>query len=323
MSNAADLDALRRDDPDLLSQEAYKHFQLDMLVQEIRTNPRMLGHDPVTMRHACELYADPRARLQIEIVLREQKLFPPDVWAACFAPHPVPQRRAARETRVHPEAQPLSVVETVEALTMLQEQWHATITGAVRHGLEHPTWYLRIGERTVELGSTRQLQDQTHVRGVVFDATGHIIPWVPGSHKAQWDSMLKALGRVAILIDTPDLTRVGQASELVLCYLESQYYSLANDFDTDEWETCARKNLPFMTEGRIYLHARHFHGHYVHLLAPGVSYQQCLEYLHALDARNVQVTVNTSPRTTRSYWRLPMNWLETIIRPMEKAAHND
>lgn len=322
-----ELDSLTRQDKQVFPDDAYKQFQLGMLLTEIRTNPAMLADDPVTRRHACELYHDPRARLQLEIVLREHHLFPPDVWAACFAPDPVPQRKFVRAAKTPQVPRPTtSAIDTVDALALLQEKWHATITGVIRHGIEQPTWYLTMGGRTIALGTTRQLQDQTHVRGVLFEATGQMVPRVPASHSEEWDMLLEAMAQVAVLIDAPDLTMEGQASELVLCYLETQYYSFAEDFETDEWEACARKNMPFRTGDRIYIHARHFHGHYVHLMAPGISYQQCLEYLHVLKARNVQVTVNTPPRTTRSYWRLPQDWMETTIGPQateDDVVHNN
>jgi hypothetical protein len=193
----------------------------------------------------------------------------------------------------------------------LSEMWHIPILAVIRHGDENTTWSLRLDDaREILLGTSKQLQDQTHVRAAIFDRTGKMIPRIPPKQIAEWDHLLEILSLIALHVANPEMTRLGQIRDVLQGYFDQLPYKLTQDFDTDEWEHLALSKRPFRKDGAIYVHARHCWLNHVRLVLPEWKVADVLDGLRLLKAAYVKVICNTE-KTSRSYWRLPASWDES------------
>ena len=114
---------------------------------------------------------------------------------------------------------------------------------------------------------------------------------------------------MATTVSSPELTRLGQARELMAQYLGQQPGGFTQDFDEEEWEALALRNRPFRRDGALYVHARAWWNTCVRPLAPEIVYADTIGLLRLLGAKNQRVTLNKVAHTDRSYWKLPLSFL--------------
>ena len=190
----------------------------------------------------------------------------------------------------------------------LAETWQIALKAVIRHGDENTTWSLQLEDnREIMLGTSKQLQDQKHVRAAIFDRTGTMIPRIASQQLHEWDHLLEILSLIAIQVENPEMTRLGQIRDIVQGYFGQLSYSLTQDFDTEEWEALALSNRPFRKEGRVYLHARHCWLTHVRLVLPEWRVADVLDGLRLVGATYTKIVCNGA-KTSRSYWRLPVTW---------------
>jgi hypothetical protein len=197
-------------------------------------------------------------------------------------------------------------------LDTLSDVWGIQIRTVIRHGTENALWHLHlIDGREIQLGSSEDLMVQGKVRARIFDVTGHVIPRYSAKDARLWDHHMEMLALVAQTVDTPEMTREGQARALVLGYLEEQRCRLDRDASKEDWGKLALSNKPFVWGGFLYLSLRNFWLTHVRHSAPQLLQTDVLDLLRLLGGRRTKVTINTPSPTSRSVWRLlPARLLE-------------
>jgi hypothetical protein len=190
-------------------------------------------------------------------------------------------------------------------LDTLSDVWGIQIRTVIRHGTENALWHLHlIDGREIQLGSSEDLMVQGKVRARIFDVTGHVIPRYAAKDARLWDHHMEMLALVAQTVDTPEMTREGQARALVRGYLEGQDCQPDMDTSREEWAALALANQPFVREGLLHLSARHLWTTYVQSIAPKMSYADLLDVLRLLGGRRATITINNVKTTSRSMWRI-------------------
>ena len=112
-------------------------------------------------------------------------------------------------------------------LNNLSDIWGLDITAVIRHGTENALWHLRLFDgREIQLGTSKDLLMQAHVRTQIYDVTGKVIPRYKPSDARLWDHHMEILALVAFTVDTPEMTHMGQAKAIVNGYLETLHYTL-------------------------------------------------------------------------------------------------
>lgn len=193
----------------------------------------------------------------------------------------------------------------------LSEYWQIPIARVIRHGDENATWNLVLTDgREILLGTSKQIQKQDHVRAVIFDRIGVMIPRIAQKQIHEWDRLLEMLFAMATTVESTELSRIGQARELLTLYLGQQPGGFAQDFDEDEWEALALRNRPFRRDDAIYVHARGWWNSCVRPLAPEITYAESIGMLRLIGAKSQRVTLHKVAHTDRSYWKLPQSFLE-------------
>jgi hypothetical protein len=127
-------------------------------------------------------------------------------------------------------------------------------------------------------------------------------PVIPPKRVDEWDACLRALADLAMTRDEPENDPANQGRELVRSYLDSKSYKFQMDFDTEEWQRCARNNQPFRHDGNIYIHCRQWHIDYLRYFTD-VTYAEALALLRKLGT-NTQISLR-HPNTSRYYWKMP------------------
>ena len=115
-----------------------------------------------------------------------------------------------------------------------------------------------------------------------INVTGKVIPRYKPSDARLWDHHMEILALVAFTVDTPEMTRMGQAKAIVNGYLETLHYTLDRDADNDEWKGLALKNRPFVRQGMLYLSARHLFLHHARIVDPKMMQTELLDLLRLL-----------------------------------------
>jgi hypothetical protein len=201
-------------------------------------------------------------------------------------------------------------------LDQLSDVWGIQIHTVIRHGTENALWHLHLVDgREIQLGSSEDLMVQGKVRARIFDVTGHVIPRYSAKDARLWDHHMEMLALVAQTVDTPEMTREGQARALVLGYLEDQDCPMDQDTSKEEWGDRALSNLPFVREGLVYLSARHVFTTHVHGIDPRMKPSEFLDLLRLLGARRTVIFIRDPTPTSRSLWRLA----PARLRDAEKA----
>jgi hypothetical protein len=197
-------------------------------------------------------------------------------------------------------------------IEMLANAWGLQIVTVIRHGTENALWHLHLLDgREIQLGSSENLMTEGKVRARIFDVTGHVIPRYGTKYAHLWDHHMEQLAMVAQIVDTPEMTREGQARALVLGYLEEQRCRLDREASKEDWGKLALSNKPFVWGGFLYLSLRNFWLTYVRHSAPQLLQTDVLDLLRLLGGRRTKVTINTPSPTSRSVWRLlPARLLE-------------
>jgi hypothetical protein len=207
-------------------------------------------------------------------------------------------------------------------LDQLSDVWGLQIHNVIRHGTENALWHLHLVDgREIQLGTSEDLMSQSKVRARIFDVTGHIIPRYSAKDARLWDHHIEMLALVARTVDTPEMTREGQAKALIMGYLEEQDCTFDHETSKEEWGELALANRPFFREGLVYISARNLWLTYVHGVAPKMDYGELLDLLRLLGGRRITLTIHErSPErktTSRSMWRLaPAHLVETEIPEM-------
>jgi hypothetical protein len=201
-----------------------------------------------------------------------------------------------------------------EALLMnLSDTWGLEIQAVVRHGRENALWHLQLHDGSeIQLGTSKELMSQAHVRARIYDVTGHVLRRYPPKDAHLWDHHMQILAQVAVTVDTPEMTRLGQAKSLVLGYLEMQSCMLDRDNSSEEWELLALGNRPFVRQGMLYLAARHMFLNYVRVVNSKMIQTDLLDLLRLLKGRRITLTVQQPKKTSRSVWRIPPASLEEV-----------
>lgn len=215
-----------------------------------------------------------------------------------------------RATRAPSTAASPLAAGNAASLAQLAQYWEIPLVGVVRHGEENTQWSLELSDgRAIQVGTTKQLLDQRHVRTVIFDRTGVLIPRISRQEEHLWDAVIETLYLASHLVVNSDASRLGQAREFITLYLAQQSGGFAQDFDDEEWETLAFRTRPFRRDGAIYVHARTWWNACIRHLAPEITYTDTLEFLRILEAESCRVTLNKVAHTDRSYWKLPVTFL--------------
>ena len=231
-------------------------------------------------------------------------------------------RLALPRTRRSASDPPPSLPSTATtALDLLSEEWGLTITAVIRHGTENTFWHLRLEDtREIGLGETPDIFEPKRVRIKIFEVCGHLIPRYKGDKgEAAWDRVVALLVSASQLVDTPELTRLGQAQSLLIGYLAMERCALDHDASSEEWQGLALANKPFVRGAHVHVHARHMWLHYIHIMAPQMSQAALIDLLRLVGGRRVTMILNAKG-TSRSFWRLPPAMLvnaEEVEEPYE------
>lgn len=221
---------------------------------------------------------------------------------------------AKRLSPVAPRRAEKGSTDEESSTSNLAELWSIPIAKVIRHGEENVRWSLALEDgKEILLGTSKQLLDQRHVRAAIFDRTGKLIPRIAKQEEYKWDQILEGLYAIAVTVANPDSTRMAQAKELLGQYLRGQPGGFRQDFDENEWEDRAYSNHPFRRAGAIYLHARMWWNSCIRALAPDITYQDTLGLLRLVGATSERITLHKVAHTDRSYWRLPLSFLERIV----------
>ena len=198
-------------------------------------------------------------------------------------------------------------------LNNLSDIWGLNITAVIRHGTENALWHLRLFDgREIQIGTSKDLLSQAHVRAQIYDVTGKVIPRYKPSDARLWDHHMEILALVAVTVDTPEMTRIGQAKAFVRGYLEALHCELDRDADSTDWENLARLNRPYLKQGILYLSARHLWMHHVRIVAPKMIQTELLDLLRLLGGRRITIAIHDPKTTSRSVWRIPATSLAEL-----------
>lgn len=208
-----------------------------------------------------------------------------------------------------------------KVLDQLSDTWGLQISEVIRHGTENALWHLRLLDgREIQLGSSEALLSQAKVRAKIFDVTGHIIPRYGPKDARLWDHHVEILALVARTIDTPEMTRVGQAKALLMGYLEQQDCQIERDNSSEEWGTLALNNRPFVRDGLVYISVRNFLLAHVRMVYPRMTQSELLDLLRLIGGKRTTVAIHGMTETSRSLWRLPVvTLIEAIPATLELA----
>lgn len=222
-----------------------------------------------------------------------------------------PRKPHALESHAHQDAIMGGAEESGVSIEKLATYWGIPITAVICHGDENSQWSLCLDDgREIFLGTTKNLLDQRHVRAVILERTKHLIPRISKQEDHIWDQIIQALVTMSTTVANPDSTRIAQGNELLGLYLRSQSGNFEQDFDEGEWEEMALSNRPFRRDGGIYVHARTWWNSCIRALAPEITYQDTLGLLRLVGATSERITLHKIAHTDRSYWRLPVSFLE-------------
>jgi len=189
-------------------------------------------------------------------------------------------------------------------LDTISDTWGIALAAVIKHGDENTLWHLRLVDgREIGLGTTKDLFAQATVRQRIFERTNHMIPRYQPRDIHLWEHHLHLLGLVAQMVDTPEMTRAGQARTMVRAYLEAHFCDPDRDTSTEEWEILAHGSRPFVREGAVYLSVKHLWP-YVRLFNPRLTQPDILDLLRLLHGRRLTITIERPKHTTRSVWRL-------------------
>lgn len=233
-----------------------------------------------------------------------------------YAEHMKEHNRKSLLERKPPQVQPEGEqeeppIDSLSTTYQLGAYWGIPLRQVIRHGDENVQWSLKLDDgREILLGSTRQLDDQRHVRTAVFERTGVRIPRISKQEEYKWDQLLVNLYTMSVRVENPDGARKEQAQELLHLYLDNQPGGFAQDFDEEEWEALALKNRPFRKDGAVYVHARSFWNNMIRAMAPDTTYNDTLGLLRLIGAKSSRVTLHKLAHTDRSYWILPKEFLQ-------------
>lgn len=198
-------------------------------------------------------------------------------------------------------------------LADLSQEWRLEIVEVIRHGIENSTLHLRLAShKEIALGSTAEfLNKPAKVRGAIYDATGSVIPYYGPKERKRWEEIAGELFEVSRLVDTPELTRIGQLRTLLVGYCREQKCQLERDASSEDWETLASKDRPFIRGSMLHIHVPTFWLKYTRLHAPDMKQTEVIEVLRLVEATRRTVILNTF-KTSRSLWQVPLSILEEI-----------
>lgn len=225
-------------------------------------------------------------------------------------------RKSLLERRTTPASKPDDdqedpPIDSLATTYQLGAYWGIPLRQVIRHGDENVQWSLKLDDgREILLGSTKQLDDQRHIRSAIFERTGVRIPRISKQEEYKWDQLLVNLYTMSVRVENPDGARREQAQELLRLYLDNQPGGFAQDFDDEEWEALALKNRPFRKDGGIYVHARSFWNNIIRTMAPDITYNDTLGLLRLIGAKSSRITLHKTAHTDRSYWMLPKEFLQ-------------
>ena len=207
-------------------------------------------------------------------------------------------------------------------LDNLADIWGLHVEAVIKHGTENAFWHLRLQDgREIQLGTSQDLQSQTKVRARIYDVTGQMIPRYAPKELRLWDHHMEILALVAMTVDTPEMTRRGQARSLLLGYLQEEYCPLDHDASPEEWEALALGNRPFMRNGMLHIAVKDIWVKHIRLLEPQMSQREFLDLLRLLGGKRIRVTINHPSPTSRSVWRLAPEQLSDDRREDEEISN--
>ena len=214
-----------------------------------------------------------------------------------------PDRQSRGKTEVVSASASLEQRSTANVLEFLTECWRLPITEVIRHGTEGGTFHLRLATGIeIALGTSETVvNDPKKVRGAIYAATGNVIPRYGAKEADAWDEIAGMLSAVARLIETPELTRLGQIRALLLSYLASENCQLDREASAEDWEILAERNSPYVRGGLVHIHVRTTWLRHVRIVAPDISYAALLDMCRLLGATRVTIALNTY-KTSRSLW---------------------
>jgi hypothetical protein len=196
-----------------------------------------------------------------------------------------------------------------QLLDTLADTWNLPLAAVIKHGTENTLWHLRLLDgREISLGTTKDLFLQHTVRQRIFEVTHHMIPRYGARDQALWDHHLTWLALVAQTVDTPEMTREGQARFYIRGYLDAHYCDLERQVESTDWEDLAMNNKPFLRDGKVYLSTKTFWPH-IRTINPRLSQPDLLDLLRLLQGRRITVALNQR-KTSRSYWRIAISDLQ-------------
>jgi hypothetical protein len=218
------------------------------------------------------------------------------------------EKKPPQPTSDHEQDEP--PIDSLSTVYQLAAYWGIPIRQVIRHGDENIEWSLKLDDgREILIGSTKQLDDQKHIRSAIFERTGVRIPRISKQEDHKWDQLLVNLYAMSVSVENLDGTRKEQTQQLLRQYLDNQPGGFVQDFDDEEWEALALKNRPFRKDARLYVHARSFWHNMVRMMAPDITYNQTLGLLRLVGAQSTRITLNKIAHTDRSFWILPKAFL--------------
>jgi len=201
-------------------------------------------------------------------------------------------------------------IDSLANTYQLGAYWSIPLRQVIRHGDENIQWSLKLDNgQEILLGSTKQLNDQQHVRNAIFERTGVMIPRISKQEQHKWDELMVNMYAMSVRVENPDGTRKEQAQELLRLYLDNQPGGFEQDFDDEEWEALALRNRPFRKDGMLYVHARSFWNNVIRTMAPDITYNDTLGLLRLVGAKSNRITLHKVAHTDRSFWVLPKDFL--------------
>lgn len=192
-------------------------------------------------------------------------------------------------------------------LDTLSDTWGLQLKAVIRHGTENTLWHLQLVDgREIQLGTSKDLSSQSHIRTQIFDVTGHFIPRYSQKDMQLWDHHMELLALVAVTVDTPEMTRRGQAKSLLQGYLDMEYCQLDRDTSSEEWEGLALANKPFIRQSMLFLSAKHMWLTHVRIVNTKMAQSDLFDLLRLLGGRRITIALEHPKKTSRSVWRLPI-----------------
>jgi hypothetical protein len=194
-----------------------------------------------------------------------------------------------------------------EAILMsLSDTWKVDIRAVIRHGTENSLWHLQLENgQEIQLGTSQDLMSQTKVRTKIFDVTQHMIPRYSPKDAALWDHHIGLLANAAITIDTPEMTRLGQARSYVLGYIQAAKCELDRNVSSEDLTKLLKENKPCVHNGMLMLSARQLLLHHVRLINPKLTEAELLDLLRLMKGKHKRINIFAPHKTSRSLWFIP------------------